>query len=537
MIDATPKELEIVDAILSTRVPGYEVRAFGSRARWEAKDHSDLDLVIRGESELDRGTIADLKDAFAESDLRFRVDVVDWHAVSDAFRDAIEVESVMIREGKNEEWREMTLGDIADFTISNVDKKTKPSETPVRLCNYTDVYYNQYIRSDMDFMDATATDREISRCSLFEGDVVITKDSEKDDDIGVPAYVAENIDDLVCGYHLVILRPKPDKVDGAYLFYSLNAREAQHQFHARANGVTRFGLRKADIGTVTVPVPPLPEQRRIAHILGTLDDKIELNRRMNETLEEMARAVFKDWFVDFGPVRAKMEGREAYLPEEVWGLFPDRFVESELEEVPEGWGLRRLGDFGEVVTGKTPSTRNPRLYGDEIPFLKIPDMHGKMFVVDTSTKLSHEGASTQPKKTLPPGSVSVSCIATPGLVVLNHTDVQTNQQINSVIPYDGFSSNYLYWACRQLATDVMLGGSGGSVYSNMKKSTFSDLRTIDVDGTVSQAFDLMVSQLHGTILRNEMQTRLLSQIRDALLPVLVSGEVGIQDIDKVVKHE
>ena len=194
-------------------------------------------------------------------------------------------------------------------------RKTKPGETPVRLCNYTDVYYNQYIRSDMDFMAATATDREISRCSLFDGDVVITKDSEKDDDIGVPAYVSENIDDLVCGYHLVILRPKSDKIDGQYLFYSLGAREAQHQFHARANGVTRFGLRKADIGTISVPLPPLSEQRRIARILGAFDDKIELNRRMNETLEEMARAIFKDWFVDFGPVRAKMEGREAYLPE------------------------------------------------------------------------------------------------------------------------------------------------------------------------------------------------------------------------------
>ena len=241
-----------------------------------------------------------------------------------------------------------TLADVADVTISNVDKKTKPDEHPVRLCNYTDVYYNQLIRSNMDFMTATATEREIARCSLFECDVVITKDSEKDDDIGVPAYVTEDIDDLVCGYHLVILRPKPDKIDGKYLFYSLGAREAEHQFHARANGVTRFGLRKADIGTVSVPLPPLPQQRRIAHILGALDDKIELNRRMNETLEEMARAIFKDWFVNFGPVRAKMEGRVAYLPEEIWWLFPDRLVESELGEVPEGWGVKTLGEVIQV---------------------------------------------------------------------------------------------------------------------------------------------------------------------------------------------
>ena len=125
MIDASPQELEIVDSILSTHVPRCEVRAFGSRAKWEAKDYSDLDLLVKGESELDRGIIADLKDAFAESDLRFRVDVVDWHVVSEAFRDAIEVESVTIRKSENEEWREMTLGDIADVTISNVDKKNE----------------------------------------------------------------------------------------------------------------------------------------------------------------------------------------------------------------------------------------------------------------------------------------------------------------------------------------------------------------------------------------------------------------------------
>ena len=295
-------------------------------------------------------------------------------------------------------------------------------------------------------------------------------------------------------------------------------------------------LNRNHVHPMPVRIPPLPEQRRVAHILGTLDDKIELNRRMNETLEEMARAIFKDWFVDFGPVRAKLDGRDAYLPKEIWRLFPDRLVESELGEVPDGWGIRRLGDIGEIVTGKTPSTRNPRFYGDEIPFLKIPDMHGKMFVVDTSTKLSHNGASTQPKKTLPPGSVSVSCIATPGLVVMNHTDVQTNQQINSVIPTDEFSSNYLYWACRQLATDVMLGGSGGSVYSNMNKSTFSDLTTIDVGKKMARAFDRIVGRLHGTILRNELQTRILSRIREALLPGLVSGEVKTQDADKVVKH-
>ena len=179
-------------------------------------------------------------------------------------------------------------------------------------------------------------------------------------------------------------------------------------------------ISQGDARALTLELPPLSEQRSIAHVLGTLDDKIELNRRMNETLEEMARALFKSWFVDFDPVRAKMECRwrrgESLpgLPAEHYDLFPDRLVPSELGEIPEGWGLRSLGSFGEIVTGKTPSTREPAYFGDDVPFLRIPDMHGNMYALQTDMMLSTLGADSQPGKTLPPGSVSVSCIASPG---------------------------------------------------------------------------------------------------------------------------
>ena len=250
-----------------------------------------------------------------------------------------------------DEWPKVAVGHVVDLRLSSVDKKTKDHEHPVLLCNYMDAYNNSFIRADMNFMVATATDREIENCSLAVGDVLITKDSEKHDDIGVPALIREDIPSLVCGYHLAILRPRPSEVDGAYLFYALNTEEVRHQFHSYANGITRFGLRKADIGLVEIPLPPLPEQRAIALVLGTLDDKIELNRRINQTLEEMARAIFQDWFVDFGPVRAEMEGREPYLPPELWSLFPDRLVDSELGEIPDGWQVRSLSDCIELARG------------------------------------------------------------------------------------------------------------------------------------------------------------------------------------------
>lgn len=239
------------------------------------------------------------------------------------------------------EWTQRHLCDVADVIISNVDKKTKDDESPVRLCNYTDVYYNQFIRRGMEFMSATAKDREIAKCALSKGDVVITKDSEVSDDIGVPAYIRDDIEGLVCGYHLVILRPRTTVIDGAFLFYALNASDAQVQFHAKANGITRFGLRKNDIETINVPIPPLHVQHRIADILGSLDDKIDLNRQMNQTLEATARALFKSWFIDFDPVR---RSPRAKAPDPIADLFPRQLQDSPLGPIPKGWKVERFGD-------------------------------------------------------------------------------------------------------------------------------------------------------------------------------------------------
>ena len=160
-----------------------------------------------------------------------------------------------------------------------------------------------------------------------------------------------------------VLRGIEGIAETKYIYWYLSQDHVVEYLHAIAENSTSAypSIRPNDLEQLTLKLPPLPEQRRIAHILGTLDDKIELNRRMNETLEEMARAIFKDWFVDFDPVRAKMEGRDAYLPEEIWRLFPDRLVESELGEVPEGWGVKALGDVIELRYGKSLTAKNRRV--------------------------------------------------------------------------------------------------------------------------------------------------------------------------------
>jgi len=407
-----------------------------------------------------------------------------------------------------------TLIEIGDIIISSVDKKTKDNERPIRLCNYTDVYKNDFIRSNMDFMTATATDHEIAKCTLLKGDVVITKDSEKYDDIGVPAFIKEDIDNLLCGYHLVILRPSTGKVDGAYLFYALNTQESKHQFHANANGITRFGLRKGDIENITIPVPPISEQRAIAHILGTLDDKIELNRRMNETLEAMARAIFKSWFVDFDPVRAKAEGRPTGLPDEIDELFPDSFEESELGEIPKGWEVKSIGEVVEFAYGKALKVSNRK--------------PGKVLVFGSNGQVGlHNEALVKG-----PGII-IGRKGNPGIVTWSYEDffpIDTTFYVKKTRIIS--SLKYLFYA---LKTQDLPSLSADSAVPGLNRNLAYMSKFLVPNEKVLMAFDGQIDLIFQMIYANEKEINTLASLRDTLLPKLISGEMRIPDAEIIIE--
>ncbi len=193
------------------------------------------------------------------------------------------------------DWETKYLSEIAYVKPSNVDKKTKKQETPVRLCNYTDVYENEYIHKNMPFMQASATQNEISRFSLKKGDVIITKDSEDRMDIAVPAYVTEDMDGVLCGYHLAILRPKKEMLDGLYLSKILQLNEINHHFVRRANGVTRFGLTVSCIENSRIYLPPLAEQRAIANILRTWNHAINKIEKLILVKRKLKKALMQQF--------------------------------------------------------------------------------------------------------------------------------------------------------------------------------------------------------------------------------------------------
>jgi type I restriction enzyme S subunit len=194
-----------------------------------------------------------------------------------------------------------------------------------------------------------------------------------------------------------------------------------------------------------VILPPLPEQKAIAHILGTLDDKIELNRQMNETLEAMARAIFKDWFVDFGPTRAKMSGRAAYLPEELWSLLPEAIDEE--TGLPQGWEERTIVDScARIVNGGTPKRDNNEYWDNgDIPWLTSAEVRQKV-IIETDNFITQKGLIESSAKIIDSGSTVVALYgATAGQVSYLATEVSTNQAICALTPKKGYSIyNYLH---------------------------------------------------------------------------------------------
>ena len=534
-IDIRADHLRIVQDVLRRHLPdGVKVWVFGSRTSWTTKDSSDLDLALEAANSIPPRSLSALEAAFEDSDLPYTVDVVDVKRIREAFGRVVAKQRVSL----------MTTGHARSgywltATIEEVSLKVAmgPFGSSIKVSTFVPdgvpIISGQHlhgIRLDdspgFNFITQEHA-RRLASANVERGDVIFTHAGN----IGQVAYIPQDsaFARYVISQRQFYVRCDNSRVIPEFVALYFASPEGRHQLLANTSqvGVPSIAQPVTYLRTLEIPLPALPEQRAIAHILGTVDDKIELNRRMNATLEAMARALFRSWFVDFDPVRAKMEGRDTGLPKDIADLFPDRLVESELGEIPEGWKVKPLEAFGEIVTGKTPSTRVPSHFGDEVPFLRIPDMHGKMYVLQTQMMLSNRGASSQYRKTLPHGSVSVSCIATPGLVVLNHRPTQTNQQINSIVPKNEAHGRYLYWLCRRLSSAVKTSGAGGSVLANMNKTAFCALLAVYGGSNVIRAFDEAVAPMHTSILANEIESRTLGQVRDALLPKLVSGELRV----------
>ncbi len=314
-----------------------------------------------------------------------------------------------------------------------------------------------------------------------------------------------------CSNDVLCIRAN-NNVDTEFLYYLLSQDLFFAYVMSGANGSKMPRGDKQQIMNWEIEIPSEKEdQRRIASILSSLDRKIELNNKINADLEEMAQAIFKNWFVDFEPFK------------------DGKFVDSELGMIPEGWKVGCLGDMGNIVCGKTPSKANSNYYGGDIPFIKIPDMHGNVFVENSEDRLTEEGSLSQIKKLIPPYSLMVSCIATVGLVSINTKPSHTNQQINTVIPHNKSALFYLYQHIKNNEEFLKNMGRGGTTTLNVNTKSFSNIRLLIPSEIALDQFHGIVEGLFKKIELNMHESRTLSLLRDTLLPRLMSGELEVPE--------
>ena len=230
-----------------------------------------------------------------------------------------------------------------------------------------------------------------------------------------------------------------------------------------------------------------------------------LNTVINNNLEQQIEALYKSWFVDYEPFD---------------GICPVDWIEGVVDDLA-----------AEVICGKTPSTKKSEYYGDDIPFITIPDMHGNTYIVQTERKLSLEGAESQSKKSLPKNSICVSCIGTAGLVSLTSEESHTNQQINSIIPKSEYSAFYIYLLMKSLHKVINALGQSGSTIVNLNKTQFGKIAVTIPSIDIMKKFDNLVAPMFDTILSNQKENMKLSVLRDTLLPKLMSGEIDVSSIN------
>ena len=515
MIDLDPSHLETVKGILAEHVPGCEVRAFGSRATWTAKDYSDLDLAIAGEKPLDRGTLGRIKEAFEESDLPMRVDVLDWHAISERFRDVIEQGCVVIQEKEvkqaaDSDWRKATLGEVADIVMG----QSPPGDT------VSADHGLALLNGPTEFGDHHPTPAQFTtgaRKHAQPGDILFCV---RGSTTGRMNWADR---EYAIGRGVAAIRHRQESELQPFLRGVVELELPE--LLAQATGSTFPNVSAHQLAAIPYPSLEPSEQRAIAHVLGTLDDKIELNRRMNETLESMARALFKDWFVDFGPVRAKAEGRAFGLPPALDALFPASFDASELGEIPTGW---EVGRFSELVT---------HLRDNENP------------VTSPETLFSHFSIPAYDEGQLPKQQLGESIKSSksrvqPGAVLLSKLNPEIERVWLADVSFDEraicsteflvlqarppFQRSYVYCLTRsptfRKQIESLVTGTSKS-HQRAQAGAILALETIIPPAPIIHAFDQQASLFLDRSLGYRRETITLAAERDALLPKLVSGEL------------
>ena len=440
-------------------------------------------------------------------------------------RDSIVAKEETNPEGKGQ-WREMSLGEctvLNEFTYSLTEAWPFINYLDTGNISKNRISEIQRLEPEKDKIPSRA------RRKVQPGDIVYSTVRPNQRHFGMLNNIPEN---LLVSTGFAVLRATDNLADTGFIYWFLAQDHIVDYLHSIAENSTSAypSIKPSDLQRLTVSLPPLKDQRNTARVLNTLDDKIELNRRMNETLEAMAHALFKSWFIDFAPVRAKMEGRDTGLPEHIADLFPDRMVDSELGKIPEGWEVGMIGNLASILGGTTPSTKDRQYWEHgshcwatpkDLSDLRVP------VLLDTERKITDLGLSKIGSGLLPKGTVLLSSRAPIGYLAITEIPAAINQGFIAMLPFEKVSNLFLLYWC-DAYRDKIENHANGSTFLEISKGNFREISIVIPSMFVIEAFDTFVRPLFNNIVSSSRESQILYNLRDALLPKLISGELRVE---------
>lgn len=409
------------------------------------------------------------------------------------------------------------LGDIAEVSLSSIDKKINEGEKPVNLCNFVDVYYNWAITKHYSnsFMRASVTFREYNDFLLKKGYVAITKDSETRDDIGISTYIADDLDDTCLGYHCALIKPKENEICGKYLNALLNTEYARKIFSFQASGSgQRYTLAKESIENIKIPLPDLSVQKKIGNFFSYIDRKIELNNQINDNLSKLAKELYDYWFVQFDFPNEEGKPYKSSGGKMVWNEILKR-------KIPITWNNCTLSEVADIVMGQSPSGESYNKNQQGISFFQGCSDFGEYFPEVTTY-------TTQPSRIAHAGDVLISVRAPVGTTNIAIEECCIGRGLAAIRSKDN-SQSYIYNCINNFEKIFDKMNSNGTTFGALTKDMLYSLNTVKPSQEIINKYKMICSSWENMMKTVELENKKLAQLRPFLLPLLINGQVTIKN--------
>lgn len=423
------------------------------------------------------------------------------------------------------EWTTKELSELSADVSYGYTESASVEKVGPRFLRITDIQNGVVNWADVPYCPITPDNH--SKYKLYEGDIVVARTGNSTGE----NFLYQGDEDAVFASYLIRFRIDRQKADPKFVWYNLRSRAWWDFINNSKTGSAQAGANAKVLGRFPVCHPPLPEQRAIAGVLGALDDKIEQNQRTARALERLARAIFRAWFVDFEPVKAKAAGATSFpsMPQPIFDTLPARFVDSEIGPVPEGWEVRAIDDVVSVKGGGTPSTKNAEYWDGGLHCWATPRDMSRLshpVLLDTERRITDVGVDCISSGLLPAGTVLMSSRAPVGYLAIAGIPIAINQGFIAMVCDGPLPPTYvLQWT--HASMDAIHGRASGTTFPEISKTNFRPLPVVVPPLDVVTAFQSLADPLFDLLTATVKENGSLATMRDYLLPRLLSGALRV----------